>query len=161
MKKLLLLVILVFVFDGLIFAQQGEKTEKSGGVVPCLASCLVGPRVGLEMNEGKDVQTSEWIGFAGGYLGNFIPYIGTAVAVGSKMYMAYDMGVKKNGFEGGLASFCLGPRIGNEIDYRKIRIKEWLRLVPCVCIYPMITIPLEAYQGKTMTEIEVAEGLRK
>jgi hypothetical protein len=75
--------------------------------------------------------------------------------------MAYDMGAKKNGFEGALASFFLGPRIGNELDVRKIRTKEWLQLVPCVCIYPMITIPLEAYKGKTMSEIEVEEGLRK
>lgn len=135
--------------------------DEKGGFVPCLASCLIGPRVGLEMNEGKEVTQSEWVGFAGSYLGNFIPYIGSAVAVGCRMYMAYDMGVKPNGFEGGLASFCLGPRIGNEIDYRKIRTLEWLQLVPCVCIYPTIAIPLEAYNGKTMTEIEVKEGLRK
>jgi len=34
-------------------------------------------------------------------------------------------------------------------------------LVPCVNIYPCISISMEAFQGKTMTEIEIAEGLRK
>ena len=161
MKKLLLLVILVFVFAGLAFAQQGEKTEKSGGVVPCLATCLIGPRVGLEMNEGVKVNTSEYIALGGLVIGPAVGgNIGTLISMGTKGYMAYDMG-GKNGFKGILGSYCLGPRIGNELDYRKIRTKEWLIIVPCACIYPMITIPLEAYKGKTMTEIEVAEGLRK
>jgi len=156
MKKIavsLLVVIMMFTGTGL--------HAEGGGVIPCLASCLVGPRVGLEMNEGKEIQKSEWIGVIGGYFGNVVPIVGSLVSLGCRGYMAYDMGYVPNGFEGFAASFCLGPRIGNELDTRKIRTKEWLRLVPCICIYPAIAIPLEAYNGKTMTEIEQKEGLRK
>jgi len=136
------------------------QAEENGGFVPCLASCLIGPRVGLEMNEGKEIVQSEWI-MLGGQLIAAVPVIGQIAATGTRAYNAYDMGAKKNGLEGALASFFLGSRVGNELDYRKIRLMEWLRIVPCVCIYPAIMIPLEAYQGKTMTEIEVEEGLRK
>lgn len=137
-----------------------------GGIVPALASCMIGPRVGLEMNEGNDtIYQSEWIALGGSVVGSaltgyFAP-LGSAISVGTRAYMAYDMGGKSNGLEGALASYCLGPRVGNELHYRKIRTLEWLQLVPCVCIYPMIALPLEAYKGKTMTEIEIEEGLRK
>jgi len=159
MKKLIVnVLILIFLVTGLFAAEKG-------GIVPCLATCLIGPRVGLEMNEGKPINTSEWIGaagtFLGGPLGYMIPYVGSLIPLACKGYMAYDMGYKANEFPGFAASFCIGPRVGNELGTRKIRMKEWLSLVPCVCIYPMITIPLEAYQGKTMTEIEAKEGLRK
>ena len=138
--------------------------QEKGGIVPCLATCLIGPRVGLEMNEGSQVTQSELIALAGNLVGGGASAanpIGSMITVGTRAYMAYDMGFKKNNFEGFLASYCLGPRIGNEIDYRKIRTKEWMSLIPIVCIYPMISIPLEAYNGETMTEIEQKEGLRK
>ncbi|MCK4639729.1 MAG: hypothetical protein KAU06_00190 [Candidatus Marinimicrobia bacterium] len=163
------------------------QAKENGGFVPCLATCLIGPRVGLEMNEGKDINQSEWIALGGSILASSLTMNGTyytfsninkdddvrifpkespatgfgrSISIGTRLYMAYDMG-NKNGFEGVLASYCLGPRIGSELDYRKIRTIEWLQLVPCVCIYPAIAIPLQAYNGKTMTEIEVEEGLRK
>jgi len=164
MRKILLFVIFVSVFTGLVSAQEEEKPAEQGGFAPCLATCMIGPRVGLEMNEGIDINQSEWIMLGGQVVGGgmtgAMTGLGSAIVTGTRAYMAYDMG-NKNGFEGVLASYCLGPRVGNELDYRKIRTKEWLRFVPCVCIYPMITIPLEAYEGKTMTDIEVAEGLRK
>ena len=167
MRRLLLLVVFVFVFAGLVSAQEGEKPVQKGGIGPCLATCCIGPRVGLEMNEGKDVTTPEYIMLGGQLVGGGMTgsaamvSLGSVITTGSRAYMAYEMGAKKNGFEGALASYCIGPRVGNELDYRKIRTKEWFTLVPCACLWPMITIPLEAYGGKTMTEIEVAEGLRK
>ncbi len=127
--------------------------EEKGGVMPCLASFFIGPRVGLEMNEGKQIETIEWIHFGS----NFVPYVGLVV----KAYTSYEIGGKTNGAGGFFASCCIGPRVGAELNYRKIRTLEWLRLVPCINIYPFIKIPLEAYQGKTMTEIEQKEGLRK
>jgi len=137
-----------------------------GGIGPALASCMIGPRVGLEMNEGNDkIYLSEWIALGGSMIGGslskpFTP-LGGPIITATRAYMAYDMGGKTNGLEGTLASYCLGPRVGNELYYRKIRTLEWLQLVHCVCIYPMIAIPLEAYHAKTMTEIEIDEGLRK
>jgi hypothetical protein len=151
----------------LIFLVTGLSAGESGGSAPCLASCLIGPRVGLEMNEGKPINTSEWIGVIGSYAGSSggfclgISSLGGLISFGCRAYMAYDMGYKANEFPGFAASYCIGPRVGNELNTRKVRMLEWLRFVPCVCIYPMIAIPLEAYQGKTMTEIEAKEGLRK
>ena len=155
MKKLFICIFVITILLSGITVQAEE-----GGFVPCLASCCIGPRVGLEMNEGKEIQQSEWIMLGGQLIGG-IPVIGQIATTGTRAYMAYDMGAKKNGLEGALASFFLGSRVGNELDYRKIRTMEWLKLIPCVCIYPAIAIPLQAYNGKTMTEIEVEEGLRK
>ena len=159
MRKILVVSLVIVLCTGLGIAQE------KGGIMPCLATCFIGPRVGLEMNEGIAIKQSEWIALGGqvasGVLSPVSRSLGGLLSFGGRAYMAYDMGYKKNNINGALASFCLGPRVGNELDYRKIRTKEWLTLVPCVSIYPMITIPLEAYQGKTMTEIEAKEGLRK
>ncbi|MCF7885037.1 MAG: hypothetical protein K9M80_00960 [Candidatus Marinimicrobia bacterium] len=132
--------------------EEAPLNKEKGGIEPMLASCCIGPRVGLEMNEGQEIHQSEWIGFAG----SFIPYVGFL----ARAYMAADMGVD-NGIEGFLASYCIGPRVGNELHYRKVRNKEWLRLVPCINLYPWITTSLDAYNGMTMTEIEKRENLRK
>jgi len=71
--------------------------------------------------------------------------------------MAYKTGGNKNGMNGFAASFRIGPRVGAKLHKREIRDNEWLmfRFVG-TCL-----IGAEAYRGKTMTEIEVAEGLRK
>ncbi len=140
--------------------------REPGGFGPALASCLLGPRVGLEMNEGiEEIHLSEWIALGGSIISGsatgILTPIGNVIYTGTRAYMAYEMGGKHNGLEGALAAFCIGPRVGNELHYRKIRNKEWLLLIPCVNIYPLISIPLEAYHGKTMTEIEISEGLRK
>lgn len=147
-------------------ASTKHRHREPGGFGPALASCLVGPRVGLEMNEGiEEIHLSEWIALGGAIISGsttgILAPIGNVIYTGTRAYMAYEMGGKNNGFEGALAAFCIGPRVGNELHYRKIRNKEWLLLIPCVNIYPLISIPLEAYHGKTMTEIEIAEGLRK
>ncbi len=173
----------LLVFTGFLLAQEAKVERQPGGFEPCLSSCCIGPRVGLEMNEGVDIHRSEWIAFGGqlvsSALGSSTTYdvdpttgeiqltanplepVGSAIATGTRAYMAYDRGGKANGFYGFLASYFIGPRVGAELHERKIRSKEWLLLIPCVNLYPAIAIPLEAYEGKTMSEIEVAEGLRK
>jgi len=133
-----------------------------GGIGPALASCLIGPRVGLEMNEGNDeIHLSEWIALGGLVVGGSAKWpftiAGNMISNGTRAYMAYDRGGINNSFEGALASFFLGPRVGNELHYRKIRTNEWLQL----CCIGKILITVEAYEGKTMTEIEIEEGLRK
>ncbi|MFA4838233.1 MAG: hypothetical protein WC703_01990 [Candidatus Neomarinimicrobiota bacterium] len=137
MKRTLVFVTLFLVLVGQVFAQ----TEK-GGVKPCLATCLVGPRVGLEMNEGKKIETIEMVAC-------FVPIL-RAVP-----------GYEKAGVTGAVISFFLGTRVGAQYKERNVRMMEWLQLVPCVNIYPGIMQPLEAFQGKTMTEVEQKEGLRK
>jgi len=132
MKKWIVSVlILIFLITGL---SAGEK----GGVVPCLVSCLIGPRVGLEMNEGKNIEMLEILGF-------IIPIV-RAVP-----------GFQAAGVQGAVIGCCLGPRVGSEYNQRKVRTMEWLQL----CCVGRIMIPFEAFQGKTMTEIEAKEGLRK
>jgi len=161
MKKMVVTGLILLLSIGMAFGQADK-----GGIAPCLASCLIGPRVGLEMNEGQDIQQSEWIALGGAIVGGSMGGVvgaglGSAISTGTRAYMAYEMGAKPNGFEGALASFCLGPRVGNELHYRKIRTVEWLRLVPCIQIVPALMISFEAFNGKTMSEIEVKEGLRK
>ncbi len=133
MKRTLVFVALFLMLIGQVFAQ----TEK-GGVMPALASCFLGPRVGLEMNEGKPIDTFEIIGF----------FISPVRAI---------PGFKASGITGGLIGCCLGPRVGGQINERKIRTNEYLQL----CCIGRIMISYEAYSGKTMTEIEQKEGLRK
>jgi len=35
--------------------------EKKGGILPCFVACCLGPRIGLEMNEGRDIRLLEWL----------------------------------------------------------------------------------------------------
>ena len=140
----------------------GVYARGKGGFGPCLASACIGPRVGLEMNEGKGIALSEWIALGGKLMSlAAIEGVGSVTAIGTQAYMAYATGGKANGMSGFLASCCLGPRIGAELGERRIRDKEWQLLIPCLNISPCLSISMEAFQGKTMTEIEVAEGLRK
>lgn len=60
MKRFFIIVCLN-IFSGVVLAQQRKLPEKKGGIVPCLATCLIGSRVGLEMNEGKDIYQNAWI----------------------------------------------------------------------------------------------------
>ncbi len=139
----------------------GLYARGKGGLGPCLASACIGPRVGLEMNEGKQIAFNEWLGIPGAALAIYT--VGNPISViimVLRSYMALGTGGKTNGVPGFFAS-CLGPRIGTELGERRIRDKEWQLLIPCVNISPFISISMEAFQGKTMTEIEVAEGLRK
>ncbi|MDO9548636.1 MAG: hypothetical protein Q7J65_06715 [Candidatus Marinimicrobia bacterium] len=141
---------------------QPKTVSNPGGLGPALASCLIGPRVGLEMNEGNnEIHLSEWIALGGLIVGGSAKWpftvAGNMIANGTRAYMAYDRGGINNSFEGALAGFFLGPRVGNELHYRKIRTNEWLQL----CCIGKILITIEAYEGKTMSEIEIEEGLRK
>ena len=113
-----------------------------GGVGPLLASCILGPRVGQEMNEGQPIDIFEVLSI-------------------TRLWLAYDWGYKSGGGKGFLASCCIGPRVGKEIGERKVRSKEKLMLVPIVNLYPWITMGMEAYSGKTMKQIEKTEKLRR
>ena len=122
-------------------AQAGD-----GGIAPCLASCCLGPRIGLEMNEDIPVEMVEALA----------PFIGIV-----QLWVIYDYGYRNAGVSGALASCCLGPRIGKQLNERKIRTMEWLRLVPVINLYAWASVGMEAYGGKTMTDVEAAENLTK
>ena len=166
MKKL---VIAIVVLSAMSFAAKG-------GCAPCLATCFLGPRVGVEMNEGSKIRNAEFIGLVGNIV---FPQVGS-------IYMAIDPttgktmnqvrsaealgGVAVNATapkaKGGPLSFltscCFGPRVALEAnDGRQIRTLEWLRFIPVVNIYPALYLPYEAFAGKTMSEIVAEEGLDK
>ncbi|MDI6839988.1 MAG: hypothetical protein QMD71_03895 [bacterium] len=113
-----------------------------GGCMSGLVGCLIGPRVGLELNEGKPVETTEWLRLI---------LIGVLI----NDYQAFQ----KNGPVGCLLENFLGPRVGRQYDHRKFRTMELLGLL--IPVIPYSLMVFEAYQGKTMTEIEAKENLAK
>ncbi len=166
MKKFLVVISLVAVMSSSLMAK--------GGAGAFLASCCLGPRVGLEMNEGRSIRTMEWI--------TLIPYVGyvstilmAADAAGGKtmneIRASEGLGgptvkavkpAQKGGVVPFLANCCLGPRIGLEMnDGRKVRNMELFQLIPFVGIIPRVLIAAEAGGGKTMTQVAAAEGLDK
>lgn len=115
---------------------------EKGGCVPAAYSCFLGPRIGLEANEGISVETTEWLRLVG---------IGVLI----NDYQAFQ----KNGPMGCLLENFIGPRVGRESNSRNVRMLEWIGLVTSPI--PQVIMAFEAYQGKTMTEIEAAENLKK
>ncbi len=135
-----------------------------GGYMAGLKTLLFGPRVGLEANENTKVTFVEKANL-------FVPLA---------PFQAYGV----NGIKGFFAAGFLGPRVGMQLQERRIRMKEWLGLIPIVAVaYHLFTsdpstsmimmevsaagllsriLPaFEAFKGRTMTEIERRENLRK
>jgi hypothetical protein len=144
-----------------------------GGINPLLATCCIGPRVGLEMNEGTKIRDIEWIGFIGGLVfsplrlaytidpvtGKTMDEVRAKENLGGNPIYAKEP-KQKGGFVPFLGACCLGPRVGLELnDGRKVRNMEYLALVPVVQVVPMVLMAVEAYQGKTMAQVAAAEGL--
>lgn len=143
----------------------------AGGLTPCLLTCYLGPRVGTEYNEGRSVATMEWISFV------FFP---ARIISGVKAYQgttmtewALDNAIDARPIPppkgsatapgGAAACFigaCLGPRPAFERNEgRRLRTKEILLFVPVVNIVMAFVLGLEAYHGKTMSQIAQDEGL--
>lgn len=145
-------------------ARPQQQPVEPGGVMNGLKSLLFGPRIGLEANEGAPVTFVEKANL-------FVPLA---------PFQAYTV----NGYRGFLAGAFLGPRVGMELGERKIRTREWLGLLPVIgaavhlaqsdasttmVIAEVVVagflsrlIPaIEALSGKTMSEIERRENLRR
>ena len=87
-------------------------TQAKGGAGPFFASCCIGPRVGLEMIEGKEIKGTEWVRtFA-----TFVPYVGGIISL-----VAIVMQGSVTGFNGVMAECCIGPRVGEQLNQRRIR----------------------------------------
>lgn len=126
----------------LVLVTVSAMAQEKGGCVPAALSCFLGPRIGLEYNEGKPVKASEWLRLVG---------IGVLI----NDYEAFQ----KNGCMGCLLENFLGPRVGRQYNYRNVRIVEWITLVASPI--PQVIMAFEAFQGKTMIKIEQQENLRK
>lgn len=125
---------------------------KKGGAGPFLASCCIGPRVGLELNEGKPIKGTEWARA----FGAFVPYVGGIIVL-----VAVVMQGSKTGLDGVLAECCIGPRVGEQLDERKIRGIEWASAIPVIGLIPIVMISADAARGRTMLEIEQKENLKR
>lgn len=141
MRKGLFVLLTIFLVQTFAVSLASAETKK-GGATAFAASCCLEPRIGLELNEGVPIRVEEWVHIF------LFPIVS---------FEAYD----KNGLSGAAASCCLGPRVGMELNERKIRTLEWMQLAPYVGFIPRAIMAVEAYQGKTMTEIEQEEGLKK
>ena len=143
MKRTLPAVLLLILIGTLVVPKVAAG---KGGCVPAAYSCFLGPRIGLEANEGIPVETTEWL---------------RLIIIGALIndYQAFQ----KNGLAGCLLENFLGPRVGRQYDQRKFRTMELLGLVTYVIGIPIpqAIMAYEAYQGKTMTEIEAKENLAK
>ena len=113
-----------------------------GGFWPFVQSCLCGPRIGLEANEGRPATALEYINF-------FVRVIVPVKAL------------RKNGMRGCCASCCIGPRVGMQLDERRIRTLEWFRVIPILGVYASIVSGFEASEGRTMSEIVEAESMQR
>lgn len=134
----------------------------AGGAAPCLATCFLGDtRIGLYMNDGKPIETEDWIVFGGNIVGGLI---GDVIHVGfplGSLYGGYDAYKKSQEPLGFCMGAIWGRRSGSEIKTTKLRTKEILMCIPIIDIYPCIAVPLEAYSGKTMTQVIQEENLKK
>lgn len=155
-------------------AQQGgalNAKPDAGGLTPCLLNCYVGPRVGTEYNEGRGVSTMEWIALLTGvarlilaaqaYQGKTMSEYAKETGIDSRPIPAPSAsGAEKGGIGSCLVACYLGPRVAFERNEgRKIRSKEIWLLIPILNIVAVVLLALEAYNGKTMTQIAREEGL--
>jgi hypothetical protein len=154
-----------------------SSVRAAGGMVPCLATCLLGDsRIGIYMNEGKQIENADWIvvggNLLGGAIGSVLPpvYESTDGNVTMKVsislplgriYAGFDAYQKSKSAKGFCAGVLWGRRVGAEINTTKVRTLEILECVPVVCIYPCIALPMEAYNGKTMSQVIQEEGLAR
>ena len=149
MRKAMMSVFISIVFCFVLssgFAQETAPAKGDGGMMPGFASCCLGPRIGLEMNEGKPIEIQEWL---------------QLVVIGAPL--CWYKGYQAAGVGGCFAAWLLGPRVGRELNERNIRTMEWVKLGTDVIGLPIgrLMIALEAMDGKTMTEIEQKENIKK
>lgn len=171
MKKFLL-----FAVVGIMLAQS--SVQAAGGVGPCLATCFLGDsRIGLYMNEGKPIEGIDWLIFGANIVGGAIQSavvpplyesesdgvkstVSVTVPIGS-LIAGIDAYNKSQSAKGFCAGALWGRRVGAEINNTKVRTKEILLCIPIVNLYPCIALPLEAYNGKTMSQVIEEENLKR
>jgi hypothetical protein len=123
----------------------------AGGMEPCLATCFMGDtRIGLYMNDKQPIESNDWLRFGG----SFIPCVGCFFP----LYTSYTETENRGNF---CVALLWGHRAGREFDRYRLRDVEVLRCIPIANIYAAIALSLEAYEGKTMTQVIREEGLAR
>lgn len=142
-----------------------NPAQDRGGLMAGLKSIVFGPRVGIESNEDLPVTFIEKANV-------FVPLV---------PFLAYS----ESGWKGFMSSAFIGPRVGMELKERKIRLKEWVGLVPVLGVTAHLMMSespsastvivevavaaflsrlwpaFDAFRGSTMTDIDLNEGLRR
>lgn len=143
----------------------------AGGITPCFINCYIGPRSGLEYNEGRGIATMEWISLVfsparlimalQAYQGKTMSEWAKENAMDSRPIPApKGNAASKGGITACLVTCYFGPRVAFERNEgRKIRSKEIWLVIPILNVVAVILMGLEAYNGKTMTQIARDEGL--
>lgn len=147
-----------------IFPVYQDETGETGGWKAGLKSLFFGPRIGIEANENVPISFIEKANL-------FVPL---------SPFQAYA----ENGVKGFFTSAFFGPRVGMELKERKIRKKEWYGLIPALAVtfhlrssHPStgavigevvlaaflsrVLPAFDAHRGRTMSDIELAENLRR
>jgi len=130
-----------------------------------LKTIVFGPRFGIESNEGQPITFIE----KANVIFPLVPF------------QAYST----SGWKGFASSAFIGPRVGMELNERKIRLKEWVGLVPVIGVTAHLMMAenpstsmviteaaiaavlsrlwpaIDAFRGRTMTEIDRNEDLRR
>ena len=119
--------------------------DEGGAMVPCLASCCLDPRLGYEMNEGKEIHMYDVLSLFG--ILRLIP--------------AVDWGLARSGAGGFCVTLFWGNRAGRDFKTTRLRGKELLLCVPVVNIVSAVLILSEVLGGKTWSEVEQAENLKR
>ncbi len=146
-KKLMMVALAVSVWA------MPEVVQAKGGAGPCLATCIFSDtRIGLAMNEGREIEQYDWINLAGNVIG---------ISPVTRAYTAYENGYKQADMAGFCVGYLWGPRPGRMYDEYKLRSKEIMMCIPIVSCYPAIALPCEAYNGKTLAEVIEEEGLKR
>ena len=143
----------------------------AGGLTPCLLTCYLGPRVGPEYNEGRGIATIEWVSlffFPARIVPAIQAYQGKTMTEWAKETEIDTRPIPpprgESTGKGGMAGFLLGCYLGPRVAFernegRRVRTREILLFIPVVNVVTSVLMGLEAYSGKTMTQIAQDEGL--
>lgn len=142
---LLVSIVTVSLFSGPLFSMDKQK----GGVLPCLVSLFLDPRLGYQMNE-KAINVDLM------HLLKFVPVIGQFVV----LYNGYTGYMKSKSFDGCCIGF-FGYTTANMMDTTKGRTVEWLFYLPIANLYSLFVVISETMGGKTWSQVVTQENLRR
>lgn len=150
LKKIVVLALIVSLLSATLVAGPLFSIQKQdGGVLSCLVSLLLDPRLGYMANE-KAVNVDLL------HLLKFVPI------VGQFMPLVYSYtGYKTSGSFSGCCIGLFGWTTANSLDKYNARTIEWLMFIPVVNLFSLFKIITETMGGKTWTEVAKDEHLKK
>ncbi len=150
-----------FVFVLTLLSLLALSVYSKGGIGPCLATCMLGDtRIGLAMNDGEEIEYYDWINLGGSLcsVAGVVVFPLASIYPLVRIYAAGTAGAERLGC---CVGFFWGPRPGAMFQEYELRTKEILMCIPIVNFYPLIALPIEAYKGKTLSEVIEEEGLKR